>query len=68
MWSSSSKRFRFDEQDLRYLRGLGQFSDEFLKVAAECVSPEMSRPPKGTVFFRNSSHTIIEAQHLRRLC
>ncbi|EFD45906.1 conserved hypothetical protein [Mycobacterium tuberculosis T17] len=26
--------FRFDEQDLRYLRGLGQFSDEFLRWLA----------------------------------
>ncbi len=40
VWSHL-EAFRFGRQDLRYLRGLGQFTDEFLRWLAECVSPEM---------------------------
>lgn len=60
--------FRFDEQDLRYLRGLGQFSDEFLRwLAGVRFTGDVWAAPEGTVIFPNEPAVqliapIIEAQ------
>ncbi|MET2930222.1 nicotinate phosphoribosyltransferase [Mycobacterium tuberculosis] len=60
--------FRFDEQDLRYLRGLGQFSDEFLRwLAGVRFTGDVGAAPEGTVIFPNEPAVqliapIIEAQ------
>lgn len=62
--------FRFDEQDLRYLRGLGQFSDEFLRwLAGVRFTGDVWAAPEGTVIFPNEPAVqliapIIEAGHL----
>ncbi|ETW25175.1 nicotinate phosphoribosyltransferase, partial [Mycobacterium gastri 'Wayne'] len=60
--------FRFDGQDLDYLRGLGQFSDEFLGwLAGVRFTGEVWAVPEGTVVFPNEPIVaviapIIEAQ------
>ncbi|EUA15383.1 nicotinate phosphoribosyltransferase family protein [Mycobacterium kansasii 732] len=60
--------FRFDDQDLDYLRGLGQFSDEFLRwLAGVCFTGDVWAVPEGTVVFPNEPIVaviapIIEAQ------
>lgn len=60
--------FRFDEQDLDYLRGLGQFCDEFLRwLAGVRFTGEVWAVPEGTVVFPNEPIVaviapIIEAQ------
>ncbi|POX90540.1 nicotinate phosphoribosyltransferase, partial [Mycobacterium kansasii] len=60
--------FRFDEQDLDYLRSLGQFSDEFLRwLAGVRFTGEVWAVPEGTVVFPNEPIVaviapIIEAQ------
>lgn len=66
--------FRFDEQDLRYLRGLGQFSDEFLRwLAGVRFTGDVWAAPEGTVIFPNEPAVqliapIIEPSLSRRLC
>ncbi|KZS56657.1 nicotinate phosphoribosyltransferase [Mycobacterium kansasii] len=60
--------FRFDEQDLDYLRGLGQFSDDFLRwLGGVRFTGEVWAVPEGTVVFPNEPIVaviapIIEAQ------
>lgn len=60
--------FRFEKQDLDYLRGLGQFSDEFLQwLAGVRFTGDVWAVPEGTVVFPNEPAIqviapIIEAQ------
>ncbi|CDZ91185.1 nicotinate phosphoribosyltransferase [Rhodococcus ruber] len=60
--------FRFEDDDLRYLRGLGLFSDEFLgQLAAVRFTGDVWAVPEGTVVFPNEPIVqvvapILEAQ------
>jgi nicotinate phosphoribosyltransferase len=60
--------FRFDEEDLRYLRGLALFSDEFLqRLSGVQFTGDVWAVPEGTVVFPNEPIVqviapIVEAQ------
>lgn len=60
--------FRFEEDDLQYLRGLGLFSDEFLeRLAGVRFTGDVWAVPEGTVVFPNEPIVqvvapILEAQ------